>query len=332
VNQDHASSVNQDHASSLSNEPDRGADDERRFGGLRRLYGATDYTRVRALRVAVVGLGGVGSWSVEALARCGVASLTLIDYDHVAESNINRQIQATSNTVGQAKGEALRERVALIHPGCQVHCVDAFVEPGNWPGLLPAPVDVVIDACDQVRAKVALGLWSLASGVPLVCAGAAGGKRDAARMEMGDLVHVTHDPLLASMRHQLRRSLRGDAPVPVAASHAATARPGKTPKALGLRCVFSREPALSPQDALRSALEGASTATVDANLAPATGADNDGSLNCHGYGSSVMVTASFGMALAAEAVRLALATGAPPKDFSPSNTSVVVSTQKRPTS
>jgi tRNA threonylcarbamoyladenosine dehydratase len=328
----------------VSSDPPLGVDDERRFGGLRRLYGPTDYARLRALRVAVVGLGGVGSWSVEALARSGVASLTLIDYDHVAESNINRQIQATSNTVGQAKGEALRERVALIHPGCHVHCVDAFVEPGNWPGLLPTPVDVVIDACDQVRAKVALGLWSLASGVPLVCAGAAGGKQDAARVETGDLVHVTHDPLLASVRHQLRRSLRGDAPVPwskpSSAPLSAASKPNKAPKALGLACVFSREPARSPQDALHAVGKDASTALVDANLASAADADNDGSLNCHGYGSSVMVTASFGMALAAEAVRLALLAGAArpaspvaaPGDFSPSNTSVVVSTPKRPTS
>ena len=108
-----------------------GADLERRFGGLRRLYGDAGYSRLRAARVAVVGLGGVGSWAVEALARCGVARLVLIDFDHVAESNINRQVQALSRTLGQAKGEALRERIADIHPGCEVRCIDEIVEPGN---------------------------------------------------------------------------------------------------------------------------------------------------------------------------------------------------------
>jgi len=96
------------------------ADLERRFGGLRRLYGDAGYARIRAARVAVVGLGGVGSWTVEALARSGVAALTLIDLDHVAESNINRQVQATTPTLGQSKAQALAERIALIHPGCRV--------------------------------------------------------------------------------------------------------------------------------------------------------------------------------------------------------------------
>ena len=103
------------------------ADLERRFGGLRRLYGDREYERIRAARIAVVGLGGVGSWAVEALARSGVAQLTLIDFDHVAESNINRQVQALGSTLGMAKGQALEQRVRDIHPGCRVHVVDAFV-------------------------------------------------------------------------------------------------------------------------------------------------------------------------------------------------------------
>ncbi|HMC14616.1 MAG TPA: ThiF family adenylyltransferase, partial [Albitalea sp.] len=131
------------------------ADLERRFGGLQRLYGDEGYARLRAARVAVVGLGGVGSWTAEALARSGVAELTLIDLDHVAESNINRQVQALGATLGQAKTEALRERIADIHPGCKVHAVEEFVEETNWPALLTQPVDAVIDACDQVRAKAA---------------------------------------------------------------------------------------------------------------------------------------------------------------------------------
>ncbi|MDE2567187.1 MAG: ThiF family adenylyltransferase, partial [Burkholderiales bacterium] len=155
------------------------ADLERRFGGLRRLYGDVAYGRLRAASAAVIGLGGVGAWAAEALARSGVARLVLIDLDHIAESNINRQVQAVGRTLGQHKGLALQERIADIHPGCEVQVVDAFVDAGNWPALLPAPVDVVIDACDQVRAKAAVAAWALREVQPLVCVGAAGGRRRA---------------------------------------------------------------------------------------------------------------------------------------------------------
>ena len=150
------------------------ADIARRFGGLERLYGVEGAARIRAAHVAVVGVGGVGSWAAEALARSGVGALTLIDLDHVAESNINRQVQALGRTLGQAKAVALTDRVMDIHPGCEVLAVEEFVDPDNWPALLPAPVDVVLDACDQVRAKLALAAWSLREGTPLVCVGAAG--------------------------------------------------------------------------------------------------------------------------------------------------------------
>src|SRR5262245_42484610 len=180
---------------------------ERRFGGVRRLYGDAGYQRLRDAHVAVVGLGGVGSWAVEALARSGVAALTLIDLDHVSESNINRQLQALESTLGQAKPVALRERIAQIHPHCDVQVVEAFVEPDNWPALLQGrAVDGVIDACDPVRAKQAIACWSLAAGVPVVCAGAAGGKRAAQRVEVADLADVTHDPLLAALRQRLRKA------------------------------------------------------------------------------------------------------------------------------
>jgi tRNA A37 threonylcarbamoyladenosine dehydratase len=249
-------------------------DAERRFGALRRLYGDAGYSRVRALRVAVVGLGGVGSWTVEALARSGVAQLVLIDLDHVAESNVNRQVQATSATLGQGKGEALRERIATIHPGCEVRVVDDFVTPSNWPGLLAGPVDALVDACDQARAKVALAAWARASGTPFVTVGAAGGKRAPQRVEVADLAEVTHDPLLAGMRQQLRKA------------HAAP-RQGL----MGVCCVFSREPVLKPR-----AAEGEGDACEPG--AP---------LACHGYGSSVTVTATFGMTAAAQALEAALA-------------------------
>lgn len=240
---------------------------ERRFGGLRRLYGDEGYERLRALRVAVVGLGGVGSWSVEALARSGVAELALFDLDHVAESNINRQIQALGATLGQAKAQALRERIADIHPGCRVHAVEEFVDESNWPALLPAPVDVLIDACDQVRAKAALAAWSLATGTALVSVGAAGGKRQAHAVQVDDLAAVTHDPLLASLRQRLRRQ------------HGAP-RNGL----MGVRCVFSRECVVMPPGAC----------------------DLEANLNCHGYGSSVAVTATFGMVAASAAIAAVL--------------------------
>jgi tRNA threonylcarbamoyladenosine dehydratase len=139
--------------------PTDAADLERRFGGLRRLFGDAAYARIRAARFAVVGVGGVGSWAAEALARSGVAALTLIDLDHVSESNVNRQVQALGSTLGMSKVEALRQRIADIHPGCVVRGVEEFVSAENWPGLLEAPVDVVIDACDQVAAKVAMAVW-----------------------------------------------------------------------------------------------------------------------------------------------------------------------------
>ncbi len=263
------------------------ADLERRFGGLRRLYGEAAYERLRALRVAVVGLGGVGSWTVEALARSGVAALVLVDLDHVAESNINRQVQALTGTLGQAKAQALAERVAGIHPGCEVSTVEEFAAADNWPGLLPGAVDALVDACDQVRAKVALADWASATGVSFVTVGAAGGKRQPQRLEVADLAEVTHDPLLASVRQGLRRRRR-DALASAAPGLGAhrPARPGAgaAPAALGVRCVFSREAVHRPADC-----------ELGAGLA------------CHGYGSSVMVTAAFGLAAAAEVVEQALA-------------------------
>ena len=138
------------------------ADLERRFGGLRRLYGDGGYDRIRSAHVVVVGVGGVGSWTAEALARSGVAALTLIDLDQVSESNINRQVQAVDSTVGQAKVTALGARIGAIHPGCTVHAVEEFVGPDTWPGLLPAGwrIDAIVDACDQGRAKLVLAAWA----------------------------------------------------------------------------------------------------------------------------------------------------------------------------
>jgi tRNA A37 threonylcarbamoyladenosine dehydratase len=245
---------------------------ERRFGGLRRLYGVEGAQRIFDAHVVVVGIGGVGSWTAEALARSGVRELTLIDMDHVSESNFNRQIHAMEPSLGQAKSEAMRDRISRFHPGCKINVIDDFVTPENWPALLYAGTNLddhhpfesfaLVDACDQVKAKTAMAAWALAHHVPFVTVGAAGGKRESQRAEVVDLAEVTHDPLLAKLRYGLRR-------------HHAGARTGR----MGVACVFSRE-TVAPPDASCELTE------------------TDGTLNCHGYGSSVSVTATFGMCAA----------------------------------
>lgn len=240
-------------------------DFERRFGGLRRLYGSAGAQRVFDATAVVVGIGGVGSWAVEGLARSGVGRLVLIDMDHIAESNINRQIHALDTTLGQAKIEAMRERIARINPGCRVETIDDFVTPDNWL-TIAASLDegtAVLDACDQVAAKTAMAAWARQSGQPFISVGAAGGKRQAHRVEVADLHQVTHDPLLAQLRYRLRK-------------HHAAPRDG----AFDVACVFSRE-TVAPPDASCAIDDG-----------------GDGSLNCHGYGSVVSVTATFGLCAA----------------------------------
>jgi tRNA A37 threonylcarbamoyladenosine dehydratase len=241
---------------------DEAADLQRRFGGLERLYGVDGAAAIRRAHVAVVGIGGVGSWAAEALARSGVGALTLVDLDHVAESNINRQIHALESTLGQAKVLAMRERIAQIHPRCAVHAVEEFVEPENWPQVLPAGVDAVIDACDELKAKTAMAVWARGRKSLFISCGAAGGKRLAHRVDVDDLAATTHDPLLAQLRYRLRKF------------HGAP----KEGKRIGIACVFSRE-AVAPPD-------------------PSCAIEGDGSLNCHGYGSVVSVTATFGQCAA----------------------------------
>lgn len=253
-----------------------GPDLQRRFSGLERLYGVAGAARIRGAHVAVIGIGGVGSWAAEALARSGVGRLTLVDLDHVAESNINRQIHALDSTVGQAKVTAMLARIAQINPACVVHGIEEFVEPANWPQILPVGVDGVIDACDQIKAKTAMAAWARQTRALFVSAGAAGGKRLAHKVDVDDLAHTTHDPLLAQVRYRLRKE------------HGAP-REGKT---IGVACVFSRESVAPPDPSC--AMDGA-----------------DGSLNCHGYGSVVSVTATFGQCAAGWLLdQLALAAGA----------------------
>ena len=234
----------------------------RRFGALERLYGVQGAQQIRDAHVVVVGIGGVGSWAAEALARSGVGHLTLIDLDHVSESNLNRQIHAVDATLGQAKVLAMRDRILSFNPACDVTGIEEFVEPSNWPALLPKGATAIIDACDQVKSKIAMAAWARSTGMLFIAVGAAGGKRHAHLVDIGDLALTTHDPLLAQVRYRLRKEY-------------AAPREGKK---IGVTCVFSRE-AVRPPDA-SCALEG------------------DGSLNCHGYGSVVSVTATFGQCAA----------------------------------
>lgn len=248
---------------------------ERRFGGLARLYGEEGARHIRNAHVAVVGVGGVGSWAVEALARSGVGQLTLIDLDHVSESNINRQLHAVDATLGQAKVLAMRDRIAQINPACRVNPIEEFVEPANWPEILPTGVNAVIDACDQSVAKFAMAAWAMRhqKEVLFITAGAAGGKRLAHMIEIEDLREITHDPLLAPLRYRLRREM-------------AAPRKGR----IGITGVFSRESVVQPLTVICET-DAAVATTPDT---PAT----DNTLNCHGYGSVVTVTATFGQCAA----------------------------------
>jgi tRNA A37 threonylcarbamoyladenosine dehydratase len=252
--------------------PDLSApDDARRFGGLARLYGDAGRARLAAAHVCVVGIGGVGSWAVEALARSGVGRLTLIDLDHVAESNINRQIHASDATLGQAKVDAMRERIAGYNPACQVAVVDDFVTTDNCAELLGAGFDYVIDAIDSVRVKVAMIAFCRGAGVPVVTCGAAGGQIDPTQIRVDDLSRTIQDPLLAKVRGQLRKG------------HGFTRDPKKK---FGVEAVFSTEPLRYPAPEAACEL-------------PATG---PAGLNCAGFGSIVTVTACVGMFAAARAI------------------------------
>ena len=189
---------------------------------MARLYGLTGADQIARSHVLIVGIGGVGSWIAEALARSGVGEMTLVDMDHIAESNINRQIHALESTLGQAKVLAMKERIAQINSECRVHVVDDFVSPENWLELVAninssasslMHITAVIDACDQVKAKVAMADWAIRQKVFMVTLGAAGGKKEAHRVEQADLSKVDQRPLIVpiavSTQERKGRSQRG---------------------------------------------------------------------------------------------------------------------------
>ncbi|MDB5797795.1 MAG: tcdA [Paucimonas sp.] len=269
-------------------------DFDRRFSGIARLYGPAGLQRFRAARLCVVGVGGVGSWVVEALARSAIGHITMIDLDNVAESNINRQLHALSDTLGMAKVSALAQRIGQINPFCEVVEVEDFLTEDNLAALLCEPgaaaqgqvvsrFDYIIDAIDNVRAKSALIAWCRQHRVPLVTIGAAGGQLDPTRIEIRDLARTEQEPLLAKVRKRLR-------------GHYGFPRGEKS--RFGIDAVFSTEPLRLPVVAEACELPaqvGATDGGSDGNSV--TG------LNCAGFGSTTAVTASFGMAAAARVLQ-----------------------------
>jgi tRNA A37 threonylcarbamoyladenosine dehydratase len=255
-------------------------DFERRFGGVGRLYGQAALARFRAAHVCVIGVGGVGSWIVEALARSAIGKLTLIDLDNVAESNINRQIQALSGTIGQAKVGALAERIAQINPFCQVRQIEDFIAPDNLDQMIAnAGYDYVVDAIDSVKSKAAVIAYCRDHALPVIVIGSAGGQTDATRIEVRDLSKTEQEPLLKMVRKRLR-------------SEYGFPRSIKTK--FQVDAVFSMEPLSLPETDASCDIDGV------------TG------LNCAGYGSSVVVTATFGMIAAGHVLnKLAAQANAP---------------------
>ncbi len=246
-------------------------DHERRFGGVERLYGAGARMALHHSRVAVVGVGGVGSWAVEALARSGVGQITLIDFDHVAASNMNRQIQALDSTLGAAKVTVLEARIRDINPACKVNAIDDFLTEKNLHELIqPDAYDAVIDACDEAKVKTALIAHARSCKIPLIVCGAAGGKSNPLNLRQADLGLTIQDALLSRIRKRLRREFG--------------ILPRKNGK-FGVACVYLEEPSRK------------------------SGTCTTGKLSCAGYGSSVTVTAPMGFAAAAWCLEQLVALG-----------------------
>ena len=269
---------------------DADIDFDRRFGGIARLYGAQGLARFRAAHVCVVGVGGVGSWIVEALARSAIGKITMIDLDNLAESNVNRQIHALTDTLGKAKVTALHERIMQINPYCQVTEIEDFLTPDNVGEMIgEGRFDYVVDAIDNVRAKVALIAYCREHKVPLLTSGGAGGQIDPTKIEIRDLCRTEQEPLLAKVRKRLR------------AWHKF---PRGTKNKFGIDAVFSTEPLRFPEGEVcevdtDDAADGLDTVDADGRKQDAgvTG------LNCAGFGSAMVVTASFGLVAAGFVLR-----------------------------
>ncbi|MDF0604532.1 tRNA cyclic N6-threonylcarbamoyladenosine(37) synthase TcdA [Neisseriaceae bacterium TC5R-5] len=246
------------------------ADLSRRFGGVARLYGQAALERFQQAHICVIGVGGVGSWAVEALARSAIGQLTLIDLDNIAESNTNRQLPALDPYYGMAKVTALAERVRAINPACRVNEIEDFVSEDNLQAMLGQGYDYVIDCIDNLRIKTAMAAWCVRQRQPFIVSGGAGGQLDPTRIQVADLSQVSYDPLLAKLRYQLRRQHHF---------------PREAGKKLRVPCVFSSEQLIYPTDT-----------ACDSGNGPQ-------GLSCAGFGAAMTVTASFGLIAAAQALK-----------------------------
>jgi tRNA A37 threonylcarbamoyladenosine dehydratase len=256
--------------------PDISSDHQERFGALSRLLGSAGLERLKEARVCVVGLGGVGSWAVEALARTGVGSITLVDLDDVCVTNVNRQLHALDGQIGRPKAQVLAERVRLISPECEVVAVTEFFTEKTEELILGAGFDGLIDAIDTMASKALLIAACVRRGIPCVTVGGAGGKRDAAQLRSGDLGDSCSDVMLRILRRVLRRD------------HGF--KKGEKVK-FGVRCVYSAESPVYPwSDGIcRSEPEPGSELRLDCET---------------GFGTGVFVTGAFGLAAAGELVRI----------------------------
>jgi tRNA A37 threonylcarbamoyladenosine dehydratase len=244
-----------------------------RFSGIQRLYGKQGQGRLRKAHVCVVGIGGVGSWTVEALARSGVGVLTLIDLDEICISNTNRQLHAVRGVSGQAKVDVMARRVLEINPDCTAHAVQAFFTASTADTLLATRFDCLVDAIDQVTQKSLLIAQCHERHLPIVTTGGAGGRRDPTRIRTTDLAHSTHDALLQEVRRLLRREYGFPRP----------------PSSFGVDAVFSTERQVFP--------------TADGEVYTQRQTGQDLRLDCNsGYGTASFLTGAFGFAAAALAV------------------------------
>ncbi len=244
----------------------------RRFGAVARLYGEDSLMRFGQARIGIVGIGGVGTWVAEALARSGVGNLTLIDMDHVSESNTNRQIHALDDEYGKAKVQAMAQRIRAIHPGARVIAIEDFITPQNVATLVSG-LELVVDCIDELAAKAALLAHARDAAIAVVSCGAAGGRTDPGRIRHADLAFAQGDALLANVRHRLRREYGFPPAAPGGARRA---------ERFGIEAVFSDEPPCNPPP----------------ERAPGQAAAGS-PLACGGYGSAVTVTASMGFTAAA---------------------------------
>lgn len=242
-----------------------------RFAGVARLVGSAAAGRLSRSHVAVIGVGGVGSWVVEALARSGVGALTLVDMDDVCESNFNRQIHATEGEIGRPKVDAMARRIGQINPGCKVTTEHRFFSVSTASSILEPGFDSVVDAIDSLRNKILLIQECRSRNIPLIVSGGAGGKTDPTRVRVEDLSRTEQDPLIQKLRKELRRK---------------HGFPRDLRRKFGIPCVYSDEPSMAPD--VCASPEGASSLKLDC---------------ASGFGTACFVTGAFGFAMASWVVR-----------------------------